>query len=85
MAVTATAGALFQQSGRGRLRQVGRGREFAFFGQPWAQAQSEDERDGVGREVGGGSGWRGHRYAYGRLILMYGKKHYNVVKQLSSN
>ena len=42
-------------------------------------------RDGVGREVGGGSGWRGHRYAYGRLILMYGKKHYNVVKQLSSN
>ena len=52
MAVTATAGALFQQSGRGRLRQVGRGREFAFFGQPWAQAQSEDERDGVGRARG---------------------------------
>ena len=29
-------------------------------------------RDGVGREVG--SGGRGHMYAYGRFMLMYGKK-----------
>ena len=27
----------------------------------------------------------GHMYAYGRFILMYGKTHHNIVKQLSSN
>lgn len=52
VAVTAAAEALFQQRGRGTAEAGGRGREFAFFGQPWAQAQSEDERDGVGRARG---------------------------------
>ena len=35
-------------------------------------------RVGIGREVGKGvSGWRGHMYAYGQFILMYGKKKKN--------
>ena len=38
--------------GEGTAEAGGAGREFAFFGQPWAQAQSEDERDGVGRARG---------------------------------
>ena len=37
-------------------------------------------RAGVGRQEGGGSGWRGHIYTHGRFILMYGKNHLNVVK-----
>ena len=36
-------------------------------------------RDGVGREVG--SGGRGHMYAYGRFMLMYGKKKSQYGKQ----
>ena len=40
-------------------------------------------RDGVGRQVGGWSGWVTH--ACGRFILIYGKNHHNIVKQLSSN
>jgi len=31
-------------------------------------------RDGVERQVGRGSGRRGHMYAYGQFMLMYGKK-----------
>ena len=39
-------------------------------------------RVGIGREVGKGvSGWRGHMYAYGQFILIYGKKkkNHNIV------
>ena len=28
----------------------------------------------------GGSGWRGHVYAYDEFILIYGKNHHNIVK-----
>ena len=38
-----------------------------------------------GKEVGGGSGWRGHMYTCGRFKLMYGKNHHSIVKDLSSN
>ena len=31
------------------------------------------------------SGCGGHMYTYGRFMLMYGKNHHNIVKQLSSN
>ena len=36
-------------------------------------------RDGVGREVAGGSGGRGHMYAYGWFMLMYGENHNTVI------
>ena len=36
-------------------------------------------RDGVGREVGGGSEW-GHMYTCGWFMSMYGKNHYNIVE-----
>ena len=32
----------------------------------------------VGREVG--SAGRGHMYACGKFVLMYGKNHHNIVK-----
>ena len=36
---------------------------------------------GWGGEAGGrGSGWRGHRYACGRFIWIYGKNHHKIVK-----
>ena len=40
-----------------------------------------DSLEGWGGEGGGwvrGSGWRGHVYAYGRFMLIYGKNHHNV-------
>ena len=44
-------------------------------------------KDRVGRELWwGGGGWhcglggRGHMYAYGHFMLMYGKNHHNIVK-----
>lgn len=40
--------------------------------------------EGVGRSVGGGSGWRRYLYAYGQFMLTYSKKHHDIVKQLSS-
>ena len=42
-------------------------------------------RVGVAREVGGGSPGRGHMYAYGQFMLMYGKNYHNIEKQLSSS
>lgn len=39
-------------------------------------------RDGTGRDVGGGSGWKVHMLAYGRFTLMYGKNHRNIVNNL---
>ena len=37
------------------------------------------------REVGGGIRGRGHMYTYGQFMLLYGKNHHNIVKQLSYN
>jgi len=31
------------------------------------------------REVGGGFRWRGHTYACGQFMSMYGKNHHNKV------
>ena len=36
-------------------------------------------RDGMGREVGEGSGW-GNMYTRGGYMSMYGKNHNNIVK-----
>ena len=40
----------------------------------------DNPEGGVGREVGGGSGWRGHIYNCGWFMLMYGKSHHNIIK-----
>ena len=42
-------------------------------------------RDGMGREVGEGFQDGGHMYTYGWFMSMYGKNHYDIVKQLASN
>ena len=41
----------------------------------------DDLRDGMGREVGGGSG-KGTMYTHGWFMSMYGKSHYNIVNSL---
>ena len=38
--------------------------------QGWCTGMTQ--RDGMGREVGGGSGW-GHMYTHGGFMSMYGK------------
>ena len=43
------------------------------------------QRDGVGKGEGEGSGWGGHMYTGGWFMLMYGKNHHNIIKQLFSN
>ena len=43
-----------------------------------------EHRTTRGRRWEWDSGRRGHMFAYGRFILMYGKNHHNIVKQLSS-
>ena len=40
---------------------------------------------GWGGETGGGSEERGHVYAYGWFMLMYGRDQHKIVKPLSSN
>ena len=40
---------------------------------------------GMGWEVGRGSGWRGHMYTCGWLMLLYGRNQHKILKQLSSN
>ena len=42
-------------------------------------------RDGMGREVGGGFRMGKLVYIHGLFMSMYGKNHYNIVKQLASN
>ena len=37
------------------------------------------QRDRVGREMGGGSGWGRHMYTCGQFTLMYGKNYHNTV------
>ena len=38
------------------------------------------QRDGMGREVGGGIGMGKHMYIHGWFMSVYGKNHYNIVK-----
>jgi hypothetical protein len=42
-----------------------------------------DNPEGQGGE--GSSGWGTHMYTCGRFMLIYGKKHHNIAKQLFSN
>ena len=45
-----------------------------------------DDLEGWGGQRGwGGSPGRGHMYAYGQFMLMYGKNYHNIEKQLSSS
>ena len=37
------------------------------------------QKDGEGREVGGGFRMGGHVYTCGRFMLMYGRNHHNIV------
>ena len=43
-----------------------------------------DSLEGCG-ECKGGSGEREHMYAYGRCMLMYGKSHQDIIRELPSN
>jgi len=50
----------------------------------WGWCTGMTQRDGMGRDVGGGSGWGTHVYPW----LIYGnvwQNHYNIVKSLASN
>jgi len=42
-------------------------------------------RDGVGGNKEGNSGRRGHMYTCGQFMLVYGRYHHNIVKELSSS
>ena len=42
-------------------------------------------RDGTGKEGGGGVQDGEHMYTHGWFMSMYGKNHYDIVKQLASN
>ena len=45
-------------------------------------------KDRVGKELAGGCcglGGRGHMYAYGHFMFMYGKNHHNTVSILQLN
>ena len=44
-----------------------------------------DDPEGWDGEGGGGFQGGGHVYTRGRFKSMYGKNHYNIVKQLASN
>ena len=46
--------------------------------QAWCTGMAQ--RDGMGREVGGGVQDGEHMYTHGRFISMYGKNQYNIVK-----
>ena len=46
----------------------------------WDNPEQWDEEEG-GRGVQDG----GHMYTHGWFMSMYGKNHYNIVKQLASN
>ena len=46
--------------------------------QGWCTGMAQ--RDGMGREVGGGVQDGEHMYTHGRFISMYGKNQYNIVK-----
>ena len=40
---------------------------------------------GLGRWWEGGSRWKGHMYACGWFMLIYGRNQHNIIKQLSFN
>ena len=44
-----------------------------------------NQRNGMGREVGGGVQDRGHMCTHGWFMSMYGKNNNNIEKQLASN
>ena len=44
-----------------------------------SQCSGTTQRDGVGRDVGGGFRMRGHMYTCDWFMLMYGKTHNNIV------
>ena len=46
----------------------------------WGWCTEMTQRDGTGREVGGGVQDGEHMYTCGRFMLMYGKNQYNIVK-----
>ena len=46
--------------------------------QGWCTGMAQ--RDGMGKEVGGGVQDGEHMYTHGRFISMYGKNQYNIVK-----
>ena len=43
-----------------------------------------DNSEGLGSEVAGVFRMGGHMYTCGQFMVMYGKNHHNIVKQLSS-
>ena len=47
---------------------------------PW-----DDPEGWEGEEVGGEFGTGGHMYTCGCFMLMHGKNHHNIVKELASN
>ena len=51
--------------------------------QGWCTGMTQ--RDGMGKEVGGGVQDGEHIYTHGLFISMYGKNHYNILKYLASN
>ena len=46
----------------------------------WGWCTGMTQRDGTGREGGGGVQDGEHVYTCGRFMLMYGKNQYNIVK-----
>ena len=44
-----------------------------------------NQRDGMGKEVGGEFRTGGHMYSCGWFMSMYGKTHHNIVKWLASS
>ena len=46
--------------------------------QGWCTGMTQ--RDGMGRDVGGGVQNGGHMYTCGGFMSKYGKNHYNIVK-----
>jgi len=51
--------------------------------QNWCSGTTQ--RDGLGRDVGGGVQDGGHMRTHGWFMSMYGKNHHNIVKYLASN
>ena len=52
-------------------------------GQGWCTGMTQ--RDGMGKEVGGGVQDGEHMYTHGWFMWMYGRNNYNTVKQLAFN
>ena len=48
----------------------------------YVKSTGKTQRDGMGREVGGGFGMGGHMYTHGWFMSMNGKNHHNTVISL---